>query len=586
MWSSLALPAVALVASFAQHAAAQVHSDCNPMNGTVCPPNPALGTDFMFNFNATPSKDAWETHVGPVEYTPENGATFTIRKQGDSPTIRSKFYFFGGRAEIHLKAAHGAGIVSSVMLLSDTLDEVDWEWVGVNNTYALSNYFGKGKELFTEGAEHLVPGAGVFDEFHNYTTVWTETRLEWFVDGQRVRVLDKANALENGNLFPQTPMRLYLGIWAGGDPRMPEGTREWAGGDTDYAAGPYSMHVKQVHVTDFSTGKEYTYGDDSGMWESIKIVEEGKNSTIMEALYAEPEKSIGEKFNELPAGAKYGIYGGGAFVIAALLVTLVFYIIRQRRRGAEEAQAAEKKAEIERLEDETFKKTGRNPDEFAGITGADYNPSGAKQEFYQETYDASPTANLPSNAAAYGVAGAAAGAAAGAGAYGAMRSQHNQSPANSYHTNNMRSHPGPPPGAYGASRSPSSPGPPPGAFGANRSPSSPGPPSNAYGANRSASSPAPSNNGYNSLRSPASPAPSVGGYGAVPLRSPSSPVHSQGGYMRSPSSPAPSGNGYGAMRSPASPAPYNGLPSSPAPPSRGPQTFGDMNNMGNNGYYR
>ncbi|KAH7376997.1 concanavalin A-like lectin/glucanase domain-containing protein [Plectosphaerella cucumerina] len=584
MWSSLAVPAIALVASFAHHAAAQVHSDCNPMNGTVCPPNPALGTDFMFNFNSTPSKDAWETHVGPVDYDPENGATFTIRKQGDSPTIRSKFYFFGGRTEIILKAAHGAGIVSSVMLLSDTLDEVDWEWVGVNSSYALSNYFGKGKEIFTEGAEHPVPGAGAIDEFHNYTTVWTETRLEWFVDGQRVRVLDKANALEGGKLFPQTPMRLYLGIWAGGDPRMPEGTRAWAGGDTDYAAGPYSMHVKQVHVTDFSTGKEYAYGDDSGMWESIKIVEEGKNSTIMEALYAEPEKSLGEKFNELPDGAKWAIYAGGAFVGAALIAALILYIIRQRRRGHEEAHAAEKKAEIERLEDETFKKSGRNPDEFAGITGADYNPSAAKQEYFQQSYDAPPPRthkptmrrlDLPVPLLAL------------------LRELAPTSPAPTY--SSMQS-----PAAqrlvndHDGMRSPSSPGPPPGAYGANRSPSSPGPPPGAFGANRSASSPVSSNNGYNSLRSPASPAPSVGGYGAVPLRSPSSPVHSAGGYgARSPSSPAPPSNGYGGVRSPASPGPsgfgYNmrSLPSSPAPPNRGPQPYGDMNgNMGNNSYYR
>lgn len=266
------LPALALVASFARPALAQVESDCNPIKGEKCDPNPALGMANTFNFNATPSAETWEPHAGKVEYSEENGVSFTINNQGDSPTIRSHFYIFGGRTEIHLKAAPGAGIISSVMLLSDTLDEVDWEFVGVNNSMALSNYFGRGEEIYTEGIEHGTP-FNVFDDFHNYTTVWTEKELEWYVDGQRVRVLKREDALKGGKLYPQTPMRVYLGIWAGGDPRMPEGTREWAGGDTDYDGGPYTMYIKSAHVEDFSTGKEYAYGDDSGTWSSIEVVE-------------------------------------------------------------------------------------------------------------------------------------------------------------------------------------------------------------------------------------------------------------------------------------------------------------------------
>jgi hypothetical protein len=41
----------------------------------------------------------------------------------------------------------------------------------------------------------------------------------------------------------------------------------------DYDAGPYTMVVKQMTVEDFSSGKQYVYGDRSGSWESIKIVE-------------------------------------------------------------------------------------------------------------------------------------------------------------------------------------------------------------------------------------------------------------------------------------------------------------------------
>jgi beta-glucanase (GH16 family) len=261
--------AVALLVSTSlfQHVAAQVTTECQPLNTTDCPPNPAFGMDFKFNFNATPS--AWETTVGPVTYDGINGAAFTINKQGDSPTIRSKFYIFFGRIEIWMKAAAGTGIISSVMLLSDDLDEIDWEFMGGNHTHAETNYFGKGVQDFHNAIYYPVNG-GIIDDFHNYTTHWTKDALDFYIDGQLVRTLLPKDA-NNTHFYPQTPMRISMGIWAGGDPTLPEGTRQWAGGDTDYKQGPFNMYVKSAQITDFSEGKEYTYGDKTGSWESIRI---------------------------------------------------------------------------------------------------------------------------------------------------------------------------------------------------------------------------------------------------------------------------------------------------------------------------
>lgn len=44
----------------------------------------------------------------------------------------------------------------------------------------------------------------------------------------------------------------------------------WAGGPTDYASGPYSMVVKSIAVTDYSTGTQYSYSGTSGTWQSIQ----------------------------------------------------------------------------------------------------------------------------------------------------------------------------------------------------------------------------------------------------------------------------------------------------------------------------
>lgn len=117
-YATVALAAVAPLAS------AQTYSKCNPLKKT-CPANPGLAqADADFDFSKG-SLDKWSTTAGKVN-TGSNGAEFTINKQGDAPTIQSDFYFFYGTVEVTMKAAPGTGIVSSIVLESDTLDEVDW----------------------------------------------------------------------------------------------------------------------------------------------------------------------------------------------------------------------------------------------------------------------------------------------------------------------------------------------------------------------------------------------------------------------------------------------------------------------------
>ncbi|KPM38558.1 hypothetical protein AK830_g7973 [Neonectria ditissima] len=347
MISRYLLPAAALLGLVA----AQTSSDCNPMNQTDCDPNPAFGTEHLWHFNSTPSSDLWETHVGYVPYDEEKGAILTVKDQGDSPTIRTTFYFFFGRTELWLKAAPGIGIVSSMMWLSDDLDEVDWELLGANNTHATTNYFGKGREDFTQGGHHYMKD-GMQSDYHNYTTVWTKDKLQWYIDEELVRTLKPADANSTEN-YPQTPMRLSIGIWAGGDPTLPEGTREWAGGDTDYTKGPYNMYVKSVKVEDYSSGKEYVYGDKSGDWKSIEVVK--GNSTAYEALHTVPKKTTSEKWKALPDGTKTAVYASGAGVLALGVGGLAFFFMKARRAGGAEAAAANEKAESERVELMRFK---------------------------------------------------------------------------------------------------------------------------------------------------------------------------------------------------------------------------------------
>lgn len=190
------------------------------MDPIACPADPALGkADQTFDFTQGSSSDF--TAQGNVEYDSTNGATFSIRQAGDGPLIQSNWYIMFGRVEYQIKAASGRGIVSSAVMQSDDLDEIDWEWLGVNNAQVQTNYFGKGDtSSYNRGAFH--DNAGNQDGYHTYAVDWTSEQIVWSIDGQTIRVLTPATA--DPGQYPQTPMMVKVGAWAGGDPNNAAGT--------------------------------------------------------------------------------------------------------------------------------------------------------------------------------------------------------------------------------------------------------------------------------------------------------------------------------------------------------------------------
>lgn len=240
-------------------------ANCNPLSSDNCPADPALGTSFRQDF----TKDAGSHFSvlkknGDVTFG-DDGVALTLNKRFNNPTLESNFYMLFGKVEVVLKAAKGTGIVSSFYLQSDDLDEIDIELFGGDNTQFQSNYFVQGKtETYDRGGYHNTPSSPV-DNYHTYTIDWTPERLNWDLDGTTVRTLTK----DGPQGYPQSPMQIFAGIWAGGDSTNPPGTIEWAGGATDYSQAPFSMHIKSVIVSDFSSGNKYSYSDKSGKWTSI-----------------------------------------------------------------------------------------------------------------------------------------------------------------------------------------------------------------------------------------------------------------------------------------------------------------------------
>lgn len=252
-----------------------------------------------------------------------------------------------------------------------------------------SNYFGKGNQTsFDRAKYHDV--ATPMDDFHNYTTHWTSEFIEWIIDGQVVRTLNYADA-NGGNNFPQTPCTVRLGIWAGGDPSNSPGTIEWAGGETDFTKGPYTMYVQSAKISDYGTGKAYHWSDQSGSFESIQSV--SGNSTAATAI-ASPSSSttsepLSEKWNAMSSGAKIGVYAGSAVGAVAIAGLITLCCIKQRRRGRADRAAEEARQEAQRLEDAKFEDMDTKEQDqlqMSAMTPAQYetNPAGAmKAGFYE-----------------------------------------------------------------------------------------------------------------------------------------------------------------------------------------------------------
>lgn len=175
------------------------------------------------------------------------------------------------------------------------------------------------------------------DDYHNYTVNWSKDKIDWIVDGNIVRTMTYAQADGAGQYFPQTPVKVSLGSWAAGDPTQPKGVREWAQGETNFDDGPFTMAVKQVYIQDASTGSEYTYGDRSGSWESIKSTP-GKSILIPEL-----NRIIGPKAHwmALSMTTRIAIIAAsiGGFVI--LCICVAWYCIKSARKGLREHQKAE-----------------------------------------------------------------------------------------------------------------------------------------------------------------------------------------------------------------------------------------------------
>jgi hypothetical protein len=148
--------------------AAQTSTNCDPTKKS-CPDDPGFAqTTTTFDFQKEGLGKSW-TALGFADKISQDssGLHFSIDASGEAPTLTSNGiplknhanieYVFFGKVTAVVKAADGAGIVSSVILQSGDLDEIDWEWLGGDTTQVQTNYFSKGDTTtYDRGGTHSV----------------------------------------------------------------------------------------------------------------------------------------------------------------------------------------------------------------------------------------------------------------------------------------------------------------------------------------------------------------------------------------------------------------------------------------------
>ncbi|KAG9247338.1 glycoside hydrolase family 16 protein [Calycina marina] len=259
---------------------AQTFSSCNPTENSSCPDDAALGGVQTTDFSQASSD--WTELTGTTLTYSDDGALFTIEALLEAPTIQSNKYIMFGAVSAVMKASDGDSIVSSFILESDDLDEIDWEWLGNEPTQVQTNFFGKGDtSTYDRGVTYTISNDTV-TTFVNYTIEWTAEKIVWSLGvpdsgtSTVMRTLLATDSLTiNQTRYPQTPMIVKMGNWIAcpdsSDTDL-AGTCEWAGAAWNGDDVPYTMTVKSVTISDYGCGNSsnpYKYTDMTGDASSI-----------------------------------------------------------------------------------------------------------------------------------------------------------------------------------------------------------------------------------------------------------------------------------------------------------------------------
>jgi beta-glucanase (GH16 family) len=144
--------------------------------------------------------------------------------------------------------------------LSDVKDEIDYEFVGADLTTAQTNIYWQALPYYGNSG-NISNLTDTFSDWHTYTVDWQPDQIQWSVDGNVGRTKTRASTWNSTSQlynYPQTPARVQLSIWPGGDSDQAAGTIAWAGGPINWdsqdiqSAGYYYMQVQSCSFECYS----------------------------------------------------------------------------------------------------------------------------------------------------------------------------------------------------------------------------------------------------------------------------------------------------------------------------------------------
>jgi beta-glucanase (GH16 family) len=143
-----------------------------------------------------------------------------------------------GTIESNMKISHGSNIVSAFILMADNGDEIDFEFVGKDQTVVQTNYFYKGIPIYDKNAKFYDTFKNLSNSYNNYTIVWTPDYYTWKFNDITLRTLYKTNTTN----FPDSPSKIQIGIWKAQNSK-------WAGNGVDWSKQPFNISVKSLRYT-------------------------------------------------------------------------------------------------------------------------------------------------------------------------------------------------------------------------------------------------------------------------------------------------------------------------------------------------
>ncbi|SMN19889.1 similar to Saccharomyces cerevisiae YLR213C CRR1 Putative glycoside hydrolase of the spore wall envelope [Maudiozyma saulgeensis] len=181
----------------------------------------------------------------------------TMPKHSTGSLIASTQEFLYGKATVSLKTARSQGVVTAIVLMSQVGDEIDFEFLGSQRFDAQTNWYYQTELDYTRMQKQPIY-TDSYENYHTYGFDWNEERIIWLIDGRPVRTLFKRDTWDpvtHNYKYPQTPARLEIAIWPGGDADNHPGTIEWAGGPIDWENSPdilqygqFYARVKEIHI--------------------------------------------------------------------------------------------------------------------------------------------------------------------------------------------------------------------------------------------------------------------------------------------------------------------------------------------------